>query len=260
MADQHVYEGKQADRLARAYTAPETVDRRQRVLELLGLAAGESVLSIGCGPGYEPAAIAEAVGDSGRVHSVDNSEAMLAMAEDHCAEHSHLTFELADATDLPVPDESFDAAVASLVYEYSPHVDAAVAELHRSLRPGGRAGLVSTDWDSTVWHSTDADRMDRMIEGFKDMYANPRLGSQLTPYLQQAGFTIEHVEPFTNLQTDLDGYAGLVLDVIKGQVQESETLDRSEIEAWEQDLREIDEADETFFNLTYYLYVARKPE
>ena len=43
-------------------------------------------------------------------------------------------------------------------------------------------------------------------------------------------------------------------------MQEDETFDGSEIEAWERDLRELDEVGETFFNLKYYLYIARKSE
>jgi len=119
---------------------------------------------------------------------------------------------------------------------------------------------MSTDGDSTVWHSTDADRMDRAIEAFTDIYANPRLGSRLTSFLLDAGFTVEHVEPYSNLATDLDGYAGLVLELFKGQLEADEAFDRSEIEAWERDLRDLDEAGETFLNLTYYLYIVRKPE
>lgn len=257
MSDQHVYDDEQAERLAAVYTAPSTVDRRQRLLELLDLETGEAVLSIGCGPGYEPAAIAEAVGPDGRVVGIDNSEDVLAMARDHCADYPQVTLEHADAADLPVDDEDFDAAVASLVYEYSPTLDVAVAELHRALRPDGRAALISTDWDSTVWHSSDADRMDRAIEAFTDVYANPRLGSQLTPHLRDGGFAVEHVEPYSNLATDLDDYAGLVLELIKSQLEEDERFDQPEIEAWERDLRALDDAGETFFNLTYYLYIAR---
>lgn len=258
MSDRHVYDEEQAERLAAVYTASSTVDRRERLLELLDLDAGESVLSIGCGPGYEPAAIAEAVGIDGRVHGIDNSEDILAMAEDRCAEFPQVTLEHADAADLPVDDEAFDAAVASLVYEYSPTVEVALSELNRTLRPGGRAAILSTDWDSMVWHSTDAERMDRSIESFTEVYANPRMGSQLTSYLLDVGFTIEHVEPYSNLETDLDGYAGLVLELFKGQLEADETFDQSEIEAWERDLRGLDEAGETFLNLTYYLYLVRK--
>lgn len=260
MSEQHVYNDEQAERLAAVYTAPATVNRRQRMIELLDLQTGESVLSIGCGPGYEPAAIAEEVGESGRVYGIDNSEEILAMADDHCAEFPQVTVELADAADLPVPDERFDAAVASLVYEYSPRVDVAIAELDRALRPGGRAALISTDWASAVWHSTDANRMDRMLNTFTEMFADPRLGSRLTGHLTNTGLTVEHVEPYSNLLTDLDSYAGLMLDLMKGQLEDNEAIEQAEIEAWEQDLRALDEAGETFFNLTYYLYIARKPK
>jgi ubiquinone/menaquinone biosynthesis C-methylase UbiE len=189
---------------------------------------------------------------------VDNSEEILAMAMNHCAEFPQVTLELADAADLPVREETFDAAVASLVYEYSPTVDVALAELNRALRPGGRAALLSTDWESIVWHSSDPDRMDRAIESFTEVFANPRMGSQLTSYLLDAGFTIEHVEPYSNLATDLDAYAGLLLELIETQLESNETFSQSDIEAWERDLRDLDEAGETFFNLTYYLYIARR--
>ncbi len=49
-----------------------------------------------------------------------------------------------------------------------------------------------------------------------------------------------------------------MLALFKGQMEEDERFDQSEIEAWEQDLRALDEAGETFFNLTYYLYHVRK--
>lgn len=259
MTDQHVYDDEQAQRLANIYTAPATVDRRQRILELLDLAPGESVLSIGCGPGYEPAAIAEAVGEAGRVHAIDNSADIVAMATEHCADLAQVTIEQADAVDLPVPDESYDAALASLVYEYTPELERALGELYRVLPPGGRAAIVSTDWDSLVWYSSDADRMDRIIDAWSEIFANPRLGSQLTPAVRARGFTVEHVEPYSNLETDLETYAGLMLDLIKGEFESGGPIDESVVNAWEQDLRALDDADETFFNLTYYIYRIRKP-
>lgn len=73
MSEQHVYHEEQTERLAAIYTAPATVDRRQRMISPL---------------------------------------------------------------------------------------DDAISELKRALRPGERAALISTDWKSTAWHSTDPERMD----------------------------------------------------------------------------------------------------
>ena len=46
----------------------------------------------------------------------------------------------ADATSLPVEDEDFDAALCVQVLEYVENADAALAEMRRALKPGGRLG------------------------------------------------------------------------------------------------------------------------
>ena len=46
-------------------------------------------------------------------------------------------FVKADATALPFPDATFDAATSVQVYEYVADLPSALAELHRVLRPGG---------------------------------------------------------------------------------------------------------------------------
>jgi ubiquinone/menaquinone biosynthesis C-methylase UbiE len=79
MTDQHVYDEEEAKRVAAIYTAPSTVDRREWLMEHLDLEPGQSALSIGCGPGYEPEAMAERVGTEGRVFGIDNSEDVLAI-------------------------------------------------------------------------------------------------------------------------------------------------------------------------------------
>lgn len=243
MSEQHVYDEKQAERLAAIYTAPATVDRRRRMIELLDLTAGDSVLSVGCGPGHEPAALAEDVGEDGRVHGIDNSEEILVMAKDHCAELPQVTLELADAADLPVPDESFDVAVSVQVYAYVHYVETAVAELNRVLRPGGRAAVYSTNWDSFVWHSSDRARMNRATSAWTDVYVNPHLGSQLASYIHDTGLSVEHVEPNSILNTRLDEtFAGFVVDLFRGQMKGSEAFELRTIEAWERDLEDLDEA------------------
>lgn len=259
MRNQHVYEDDQATRLERIYTAPVTVGRRARLLDLLDLDAGAAVLAVGCGPGYEPERLAEAVGPSGRVFGVDISPDVVGMADERCSDVPQVSLQCADAAALPIADGSVDAAVASLVYEYAPDLPAAMADLYRVLRPGGVAGIISTDWGSTVWYASDRDRMDRVVDAWMDMYVNPNLGSRLTSPLRAAGFEVAHVEPFSNLETDLETYGGLAIDLIAGQVATHEDLDEATVEAWAADLRDVDDRGETFFNVTYYIYLARKP-
>lgn len=260
MPEPYEYDDDQADRIAETRPTEGIDARRQRVLELLDIRPGETVLSIGCGSGAEPAMFASAVGEAGQVHGIDRSADVLASARDRCAIYSQVSFERADATQLSVSDESFDAAVVSLVYEYVPNVRDAVSELHRVLQPGGRAALVSNDWDSLVWRSTDVDRMNRIIERWTEAFAHPRLGSRLPSYVRATGFSITHVEPYSILSTDLETYSGLILELIQGKLSGDETVEPAELAEWKRDLRGLDDAGETFFNLTNYLFVVRKPE
>ncbi len=72
----------------------------------------------------------------------------------------------AEATTLPVLDGTFDAAVSVQVLEYVPDVAAALAEIHRVLRPGGRIVIWDVDWATVSWHTADHARMRRMLDAW----------------------------------------------------------------------------------------------
>jgi len=85
------------------------------------------------------------VGREGSVTGVDRAPAMLAVAAKRAEGRDNVAFYEADATNLPVPDGAFDAALSVQVVEYVPDASAALAEMHRALRPGGRVVI----WTST---------------------------------------------------------------------------------------------------------------
>ena len=101
-----------------------------------------------------------------------------------------MQYALGDALALPFEDETFDAAISTQVYEYVPDMPAALAEARRVLRPGGRLLILDTDWDSIVWHSSDRDRMLRVLEKWNDHLADPYLPRRLPKLLRDAGFEL----------------------------------------------------------------------
>jgi ubiquinone/menaquinone biosynthesis C-methylase UbiE len=105
--------------------------RREQV-RLARLAAGESVLDVGCGTGGFAIEAARAVGPGGAVVGVDPSPEMV--------KGSRATFEVAAAEALPFPDASFDVVTLSLVLHQLPSdaLHRGMAEIRRVLRPGGR--------------------------------------------------------------------------------------------------------------------------
>lgn len=261
MGDILEYDEEEAQREAATYQTPAIVKLRQLVSELLDLHPSERVLSIGCGPGLEPAALADSTDDSGQVHAIDRSDAMLALSERYCSDLPYVTFAQGDATALPVADGTFDAATAIRVYEYIEDLRTAIAELSRVLRPGGRAVVCDADFDSFVWRSADRERMDRMIDAWHDHRPRPHLGSQLAPYLHDIGLAIEQVQPYSILNTrfDEDSFVYYLAQFIEDFVADHGAISSEEATAWVEDLQTVDEAGGTFFNYTQYLYVVHKP-
>ena len=132
----------------------------------------------GSGPGFLVAEMASEVGSTGRVAGIDISEAMLAMARERCSKLSaaaRVDLELGDARKLPFPDESFDAAVSTQVYEYVSDVDAAIREVRRVLKPGGHFLVVDTDWDSIVWHGADPGLTTALLRAWSEHLVDPHL-------------------------------------------------------------------------------------
>lgn len=102
------------------------------------LAAARRVLDVGCGEGR----VARALGASGAtVIGVDGATEMLAAAR-ASAHGVGPGYVRADVTRLPISDGAVDGAVAVLVMEHLVAMEEAVAEIARTLAPGGRIVLV----------------------------------------------------------------------------------------------------------------------
>jgi SAM-dependent methyltransferase len=149
-----VFDQDASRKLEATYQTPDVIAQRAATLHALALQAGERVVDIGSGPGLLAAEMAAQVGPAGRVIGLDLSDSMLALSRQRCgdlATSKSLSFLKADAARLPFADSLFDVAVSTQVYEYVPDVPAALAEVYRVLRPGGRVLILDTDWDSIVW-------------------------------------------------------------------------------------------------------------
>jgi SAM-dependent methyltransferase len=98
---------------------------------------GLRVLEIGCGLGTDGAQFAKAGAD---YTGVDLTEAAIELARTRF-EVSGLSgeFRVADAENLDFPDDSFDLVYSHGVLHHTPDTARAVREVHRVLRPGGRA-------------------------------------------------------------------------------------------------------------------------
>lgn len=111
------------------------------MLAMAALRSGESVLDLACGAGALSAAALQAVAPAGTVVGIDIADAMVAAAQARVQAPAQARFERMDAEQLVLPDGRFDAALCALGLMYMPDPPAALRELRRVLRPGGRAVL-----------------------------------------------------------------------------------------------------------------------
>jgi SAM-dependent methyltransferase len=120
--------------------APHPFITRARLKAVLEAKQGERVLEVGPGTGYYTLDVAEWVGPDGSVDILDLQQEMLDHTMRRAAERNlvNITPTRSDATALPFEDETFDAAFLVTVLGEIPDQDAALRELARVLKPGGR--------------------------------------------------------------------------------------------------------------------------
>ena len=88
---------------------------------------------------------------------------------------------LGDATRLPFPDNTFDCVVTSEVLEHIQNDVAAIAELHRVLKPGGTLGVtVPTWWPEKInWMLSDEYHAPKSVGGHVRIYSATELKAKL---------------------------------------------------------------------------------
>ncbi|MGI9648854.1 MAG: methyltransferase domain-containing protein [Acidimicrobiia bacterium] len=261
MADQLGFDEETAARLEKLYSAGDVVRRRRLVLEALDAAPGESILDVGCGPGFYVADLAGAVGDGGRVTGVDSSPAMLAGAAGRTTAQTNVTLLEGSATDLPLDDGAVDAVISVQVFEYVEDVDRALDEVHRVLRPGGRMVLWDIDWSTLSWYSDDPERMDRVMRSWDEHLADPVLPRTLAASMAGAGF--ENVaargHAFVNRDVGPDSYSGGIVPLVEDYVA-GRGITADEAHEWRAELRELSEAGRYFFSVVQFCFAATRPE
>ncbi|WP_163560208.1 methyltransferase domain-containing protein [Halomonas sp. NO4] len=103
----------------------------------------EDILDLGCGPGHWSARLAERYAPAGRVIGLDLATGMLEVARQDQGAAARVSWLCADAGALPLASASLDLIFSNLAIQWCPDLDAVLAELHRTLRPGGQA-LINT--------------------------------------------------------------------------------------------------------------------
>ena len=135
------YGWDKAEAFYEQYWAEQLRPAQDKLLEMAALQPGERVLDIACGTGLVTLRVAEAVGESGAVVGTDISQKMVEALKKRTAEAglSQVVADRMEAESILLPDASFDVALCALGLMYVPEPLESLTEMHRVLKPGGRA-------------------------------------------------------------------------------------------------------------------------
>jgi ubiquinone/menaquinone biosynthesis C-methylase UbiE len=153
------------------------------------------VLEVGCGLGTDAAKFARG---GARYTGVDLTERSIKLARQRFGQEGLAGhFQIADAEQLPFPDASFDLVYSHGVLHHTPDIEAAIGEIRRVLRPGGRAmvmlyhrrsfnyyvnimllrragiRLLAFDWGPALIHRITGEDVDRLVQ-FQNMFRRDR--------------------------------------------------------------------------------------
>ncbi|MCX6032177.1 MAG: arsenite methyltransferase [Chloroflexi bacterium] len=121
--------------IAKAYLRPEMV-----------------VADVGSGAGFLASALAPLVS---RVYALDGSATMLDVARRNLTGFTNVTFQATDGATLPLPDASLDAVFANMYLHHCPDPAAAINEMTRVLKPGGRLVITDLDAHTHAWMAAE---------------------------------------------------------------------------------------------------------
>ena len=178
-------------------------DQASTLVELLhadtAYPAGSRVLEAGCGVGAQTVTLA-AHSPKACITSVDISETSVAAARQavEAAGFRNVNFQQADIFHLPFGPGSFDHVFLCFVLEHLARPVEALQRLKAVLKPGGTLTVIEGDHGSTFFHP-DSEAAHRAILCQVELQAraggNARIGRQLHPLLQAAGFGQVRVSP-----------------------------------------------------------------
>jgi ubiquinone/menaquinone biosynthesis C-methylase UbiE len=227
------------------------------VVQQMALEPGHRVVDLGCGPGADLRAFAEAVGPTGTVIGVDSHDASVERARDLTSHLPNVRVLLEDVHDLGLPDGSVDRAHTDRVIQHVTDPARVIAEVHRVLAPGGRAAFAEPDWDTLV--------VDYPRPGVPVAYRqfitdravrNARIGRQLPRLAEAAGLVVDEVVPVTATFRDADEADKIFgFQRVTSRAVEAGYLSAEEGEEWLTCL-----ASAVFFaSATLFVVIARRP-
>ncbi len=162
---------------------------------LASLVAGQTVLDLGAGAGFDAFLAARQVGPTGRVIGVDMTAEMVAKARANAkrGQYANVEFRLGEIEALPVADGSVDVIISNCVINLCPDKRPVYREAFRVLKGGGRLAV-----SDVVARAELPDEVKRDLALHSGCLSGATPLAELIRILEEAGFTDIAIKPKGN--------------------------------------------------------------
>jgi cyclopropane fatty-acyl-phospholipid synthase-like methyltransferase len=263
------------DRRSQTYDDNESlIQICHRLLEYAQVEVGQTILDIGTGTGHLAIALAQIVGDKGRVIGIDISPRMLEQARIKVDElrFKNIELQLADAEALDYPINTFDRILCANTFPWLEDKEATLRLWHQFLKPGGQISI-HTPADTAYIGAVILRRV--FAKHGISLEASNRLGSveQCQNLFANAGFESIEIETeqrgsYTNLDKAKATWEGSVVNpsatslrVAGNNLSQLSSAQLSQIKAeFDAELAALQTEQGLWDDLTTLYIMARKPK
>lgn len=230
----------------------------------LELPPGAHVLEIGSGTGVVARALAREKGADVHVTGVDQSPALIRVAQEICTrEHLEdwLKFEVGDAHALRFGPECFDAVIAHTLISHVSDPVTVLREARRVLMPGGTLVVFDGDYASLTYACSEAEtgrNMDWALA--RAAFNNPVVMRGLPELLESAGLDLTETQADVVSEIGQASYFRSLAETYAPLIASAGLASQAEVDAWLDEQTRAMDSGRFFASCNYYSVFARRPD
>lgn len=177
--------------------------------ELAGFTRGQTLLDLGCGPGFCTTELAYITGETGLVIGVDKSAAFIAFLNNIKGQYNlNISTQCADFDEMVLSKNSIDGVYARWAFAWIPNPKKILNKIRNALKKGGI--VVAHEYFDWSTLQTEPHRpalakgIKAALQSLKDQAGNIDIGRELPVLFENEGYEIISTRPMTKMATPID--------------------------------------------------------